>query len=212
MTTIDDARARLRTDLDDLDPAAYRWTDTELDRAINHALNALSAAIPREFRTTLQTTPGSRDISLATLKPRTRVAYVEYPTGQYPPVYVPFSVWGDLLTLLIDSAPSTAANVNIYWHAAHVLDQSGSSLEGPLVDILLDGATAYAADQWTSYATNRINLGGPEVSRQYAALANRKMQAFRAALKRAGPAASVRISRLYTPEEPAPTQSTDPGP
>jgi hypothetical protein len=211
MTTIDAVRARLRVDLDDLDPTAYRWTDAELDRHINNALNRLSLAIPRQLRTTLQTTAGSRDIWLLSLEPRLGVSRVEYPAGNYPPTYVRFAIWGSLLTIHGD-APTTAADLTVYWLAAHVLDQSGSSLDGPLVDVLLDGAAAYAASQMASYVTERVSSGGPAADKDYAAFSTRKMRAFDSALKARGSRASLRSTTLYTPTEPAPSQDSDPGP
>ena len=210
-TTIDAVRARLRVDLDDLDPTAYRWADAELDRHINHALNDLSRATPREIRTTLQTTIASRDVWLLSLEPRLGVSRVEYPAGNYPPTYVRFSLWGSLLTIQTD-APTAVEDLTVFWLAPHVLDQSGSSLDGPLVDILLDGAASYAASQLASYTADRVSSGGPTVDKDYASYANRKMQAFRAALKHLGPAASLRATTLYTPAEPAPSQDSDPGP
>jgi hypothetical protein len=210
MTTITEVRALLRRDLADLDSAAYRWTDTDLDRHITHTLNDLSDAVPRELRSTLQATATSREISVATLKPRRAVLAVEYPTGQYPPAYAQFSLWADTLTLLTDTPPSAADDVNVLWLGSHVLDDSGSTLDPPLLDILLLGATAYAADQLVSGNTEAI--WGADVDKAYAALATRKMRAFRSALKLRGPRASLRTSSLYTPAEPAPTQDTDPGP
>ena len=210
-TTIDAARARLRVDLDDLDPTAYRWTDAELERHINHALNRMSWEMPRELSSTLTTTAGSRDVSLVALEPRIRVSRVEYPSGNYPPTYVRFSLWGDRLTLLVDNPP-TVEDLVVYWLAAHVLDQSRSSLDGPLIDVLLDGAAAYAASQMASYVTERVSSGGPGADRDYAAFSTRKMRAFDQALRHHGTHASLRTSMLYTPDDPAPTQDSDPGP
>lgn len=210
-TTIDAVRSRLRVDLDDLDPAAQRWTDAELERHINHALNRMSYEMPRELSTVLTTTAGSREVSLIALETRIRVSRVEFPAGNYPPTYVRFALWGDRLTLLVDSPPDTEQLV-VYWLATHILDQSRSSLDGPLIDVLLDGAAAYAASQMASYVTERVSSGGPGADRDYAAFSTRKMRAFDQALRYHGAHASLRTSMLYTPVEPAPTQDSDPGP
>jgi hypothetical protein len=210
-TTIDAVRARLRVDLDDVDPTAYRWADAELERHINHALNRMSWEMPRELSSVLTTTAGSRDVWLIALETRIRVSRVEFPAGNYPPTYVRFSLWGDRLTLLVDNPPAVQDLV-VYWLAAHVLDQSRSSLDGPLIDVLLDGAAAYAASQMASYVTERVSSGGPGADRDYAAFSTRKMRAFDHAIRYHGTHASLRPSMLYTPDEPAPTQNTDPGP
>ena len=210
-TTIDAVRARLRVDLDDLDPTAYRWTDAELERHLNHALNRMSYEMPRELSSTLTTTTGSRDVWLIALETRIRVSRVEFPAGNYPPTYVRFALWGDRLTLLVDNPP-TGEDLIVYWLAAHVLDQSRSSLDGPLIDVLLDGAAAYAASQMASYVTERVSSGGPGADRDYAAFSTRKMRAFDQAIRHHGTHASLRPSMLYTPVEPSPGQDTDPGP
>lgn len=212
MTTIDDIRARLRLDLDDSDPASERWSNSELDRHIAHALRLLSEALPRQRKSTLTTVAGSRDLDISTLVPRIEVVAVEYPSGQYPPQYVPFSIWINTLTLLIASAPAGGQNVNLYWTAPHYLDASGTSLDQQEEEILLDGAAGYAAQQWAAFATNRVNVGGPKVVEHYSALARTKLEAFHNALLSRGRRASLRPSRLYTPAEPKPSQSTDFGP
>ena len=74
-------RGRIRKDLHDEDSQNYRWTDTVLDRHIDHAVRELSFALPREQTATLSTTAGSRDLSLSSLTDLVQVEAVEYPTG-----------------------------------------------------------------------------------------------------------------------------------
>jgi len=212
MTTIDDIRARLRFDLDDTDPANRRWADDELDRHIGHALRVLSEAIPRQRKSTLTTVANNRDLDISTLVPRIEVIAGEYPTGQYPPEYVPFSIWIDTLTMLIDGAPAGGQSVNLYWTAPHYLDVSGTSLELQDEEILVDGATGYAAQQWASFAINRVNVGGPDTVEHYRVLARSKLDVFHNALLSRGRRGSLRKGRLYTPAEPKPSQTTDFGP
>ena len=53
MTILSDIRTRIRKDLRDTDSLAYRWTDVQLDRHIERALNELSIAIPQEKLATI---------------------------------------------------------------------------------------------------------------------------------------------------------------
>ncbi len=101
-------RALVRRDLHDEDASNYRWTNDEIDRHIARAVKELSLAAPLSSQATLTTTEGSRDLSLASLTGLVAVEAVEYPVGQYPPSYAPFSVWADTLTLLVDAAPLAA--------------------------------------------------------------------------------------------------------
>lgn len=212
MTTISDIRSRVRTDLHDEDSQNYRWTDAELDRHIGRAVNELSLAAPLEAKTTLTTTAGSRDISIASLSDRVAVEALEYPTGKYPPVYVQFSIWIDTLTMLIDGAPGGSENVDAYYTKLHTLDSSSSTIPQALEDLVATGAAGYAALEWASFATNRVNVGGEEVWRQYLAWGQELISAFLKGLANQGRKSSVRSRRLYTPSRLPEDKTTVIGP
>ena len=207
-----DMRARLRKDLHDEDSQNYRWTDGELDRHIGHAVRELSLAVPLEAKATLTTTAGSRELSLSSLTDLVAIEAVEYPVGQYPPLYVRFSVWANTLTLLVDGAPSGGENVYVYYAKLHTLDASSSTIPTPLEDLVAIGATGYAALEWASYATNRVNLGGEETWRNYLIWGQERLAAFMKGLAKHGRKNAVRLRQLYRPYEPPANQTTDWGP
>ena len=211
-TTLTTIRARVRQDLHDEDSSNYRWTDAVLERHIARALRELSNAIPREQKTTLSTSAGSRDLSISSLTDMVRVVAVEYPTGQYPPLYVGYSIWQTTLTLLIDDAPGGAEDVNVYWHRLHTLDSSTSTLDASNEDILVPGAAGYAALDWASFASNRVNVGGEATYRYYKDFADTALAFFHGELRRVGLSGCVRTNQLYSPALPKPSQNTDPGP
>jgi len=153
-------RARLRKDLHDEDPENYRWTDDELNRHIEHAVRELSLASPLECKATLTTTSGSRELSLSSLDGLVGIEAVEYPVGRYPKSYVRFSQWADKLTLLIEKTPDGEEDVHVYYGALHTLGQDSSTVPSMLDELVVMGASAYAAIEWSSYATNRVNVGG----------------------------------------------------
>lgn len=211
-TTLTTIRDRVRQDLHDEDASNYRWTNAVLDRHIARALRELSHALPREQKTTLTTTAGSRDLSIASLTDLVRIVAGEYPTGKYPPIYVQFSLWQTTLTLLIDGAPAGAESVNVYWHQLHTLDATSSTLETWAEDLLATGAAGYAAQDWASFATNRVNVGGEDTYRFYKDFAQGALRTFRSELQRLGRLGHLRTADLYVPAAPRPSQSTDPGP
>src|SRR5690606_33044459 len=147
-------RARVRKDLRDEDAANERWPDGTLDRHIERAVREVSLAAPLEATATLQTTAGSRDLSVAALADRVSIDAVEYPVGFYPPSLVPFSAWGDTLTLLIDRVPGDGEDVIVRYAELHTLDGSGTTLPERLHDLVATGAAAYAALEWAGYAIN----------------------------------------------------------
>ncbi|MBI4236375.1 MAG: hypothetical protein HY688_03350 [Chloroflexi bacterium] len=212
MTTLADIRTRVRKELHDEDATAYRWTDTVLDRHIARALGELALAAPREMVASPTTTAGSRDVSLASLASRVVVEAVEYPTGRYPPSLVPFSLWGDTLTLLVDTVPAGGEALKVYYGALHTLDATTSTLPAALEETLVTGAAAYAALEWANYAVNRINVGGEEVWRQYLAWGQERLADFQGQLARTGRRAALRLRQLYRPAQPPASQSTDWGP
>jgi len=205
-------RALVRRDLHDEDAQSYRWSDDELDRHVARAVRETSLASPLESEATLTTTPDSRELSLTSLSDRVVVEAVEYPVGQYPAVYVPFSLWGDTLTLLVDSAPLSAQSAKVFYGKLHTLDESGSTLPAALEDVVATGAAGYAALEWASFATNRVNTGGSETWRDYLVWGEQRLAAFSAALARHGHRSTVRVRRLYTPALSMEGQAGEPRP
>lgn len=199
-------RTRVRRDLHDEDAAAYRWTDDELDRHIARAVRELTLAAPQEARAVLTTSAGARDLSVASLSDRISVEAVEYPTGNYPPSYVPFSLWGDTLTLLVDAPPASAQEVAVYYTRAHVLDGVTSTVPPALEDVVATGAAGFAALEWANFAVNRVNAGGDDTWRRYLVWGQERVAAFNAALVRHARNNAVRVRRLYAPAAPLNSQ------
>ncbi len=205
---LSEMRTRVRRDLHDEDPENQRWTDDELDRHIERAVRELSLAIPLEAKAPLTTSEGSRDISLASLSDLVAVEAVEYPVDKYPPSYIPFSLWADTLTLLVDATPPGDQSVNVYYGEMHTLDATTSTIPPHLEELVATGAAAYAALEWASFATNRINVGGQDVWRQYLTWGQERLAVFSRALAKHSRRNAVRVRRLYTPATSPVDQST----
>lgn len=195
MTTLGDFRAWARRDLKDEDAGSYRWTDSEIDRHVDHAVRIYSHYHPIEQRTALTTTSGSREISLAGLVDRLGVARVEYPAGQYPPVYVPFTVWGDLLRLVTDRTPS-GDDCAVYWLEAQTVDDTSSTVPAAHETLITTGAAGYAAEAWASYATNRVNVDLQAVE-HYTTFAARRLLEFQHGLEALTSSRRIRLHQLY---------------
>ena len=196
-------RTRVRRDLRDTYASEERWSDDDLNRHIHRALQELSLAAPREATATLQTAAGSRDLSVSTLADRVTIDALEFPTGQYPPSFIAFSLWADTLTMLIDGEPSGSQDVVVYYSWLHTLDDSGSTLAPALEDLVATGAGAYAALEWASFATNRVNVGGAKTWRHYHIWAQDRLAAFARALAKHGRERRMRSRRLYVPADGA---------
>ncbi len=212
MSNLATIRAAVRIDLQDEDATNERWANDTLDRHIERAVLEYSHVSPLEKKSTLQTAQDSRDVDVSSLSSPVRIVAAEHPTGQYPPAYVPFSLWGDTLTLDLAGAPSGTPNVNIYWHAVHTINGTVSFPDSH-DDIIAGGAAGYAALEWSSFSSNRLNVGGDDVWGRYMEFANVRLAGFRQQLSTLPSAKRARTSRLYTPVDVRFTsQSTDPGP
>lgn len=205
MTTITGLRDALRIELHDEDEE--RWADDVLDRHLLRAAQELAFVWPREQKTMLQTTAGSRDVSTSTLTSLVRILAVEYPAGRYPAEYVQFSHFAGTLTLLVEQAPAGVEDVAVYWGSLHTLDSMTSTLPPAAEDAVVTGAAAYAAIEWASFATNRGNLSGPDAVDDYLAWGEGRLARFHAMLSRFGDSGRLRASRLFVPARAEASQS-----
>ncbi|MCJ7606092.1 MAG: hypothetical protein MUO19_08710 [Dehalococcoidales bacterium] len=208
---LSDMRTLVRRDLHDEDSSNYRWTNDELDRHIGHAAKELSECLPHEQKTDMETTPGSRELDISAVTGRVMVEAVEYPAGQYPRRFQPFSLWGDVLTILGDEMPD-GSDATVYYGKIHTLDSQGSTIPVLHEDLVCGGACGYAAVEWAIYAVNRVNAGGVASPGEFLAWGKQKLDAFRRELRRLGRRNRVRVSSLYVPAFPANSKTTDYGP
>lgn len=202
-TTLTTMRTRLRRELHDEDAAAYRWLDAVLDRHLARALREVSLVLPREVKTSLSTTAGSRDLSLTSLADLVRIEAVEYPTGQWPPSYAQHSVFQSTLTLLTDAAPAGIEPVCVFWGQLHTLDAGTSTLPSIAEDVVVTGASAYAALEWANFASNRANVAGTAAFDNYRAWGEDRLRLFREQLREFGERARLRPGALFAPQRPA---------
>lgn len=146
MPTITDYRAQLRLDLMDPAGSAQRFSDADLDRAIQRAVAAYQLAAPRPASVQLTTTPGSRELSLVGLPDLLEVWTVEWPVGAYPRRFRRFRLSPDrlVLELLVEGPPAKAEPVNLEYGATHFVDTGQSTIPPEHVALLLRGAYGYA--------------------------------------------------------------------
>ena len=209
---LSEMRDRLRKDLHDEDPLEQRWTDSELDRHIQRTVREFSLSVPLEAKATLSTTAGSRDLSVAGLTDLVAIEAVEHPVDDYPAAYVPFSIWLSTLTMLVQSPPAAVEDVNVYHTKLHTLDATTSTLPERFEGVVATGAAAYAALEWASFATNRVNVGGQDVWRDYLTWGRQRLADFQRELARHGRRNAVRVRRLYRPATTPVDQATVEGP
>jgi hypothetical protein len=89
--------------------------------------------------------------------------------------------------------------VVVRYSKLHTLDATSSTLPAALEDVVATGAAAYAALEWASYATNRVNVGGADAWSHFHTWGAERMAAFHKALAKYGRERRLRSRRLYVP-------------
>lgn len=207
MTAIADMITAVRKDLHDEDAAAYRWTDAHLTRHIERAVAEISEVMPLEAVATVVTTNASRIVDVSAVTGIVGILAVEYPVGNWPRTFVQFEWYGGVLTLITDLMP-TGDNCTVYYTKVQSIGATQTFGSEVNHSVAL-GAAAYAALEWASWATNRINAD-PTAQQRYGVDGERWLGEFNTWLARKRRKVGVR--RLYTPTEPEQSKTTDWGP
>jgi hypothetical protein len=189
-------RTLVRRDLKDEDNSNYRWQDNEIDRAIARAVLELSRYIPREMKTTVATTDGSREIDISALTDRVSVDRVEFPVGRTPQQFQRFIIYADTIFLTGD-VEGDGENCYIYWGKVHTLDGSISTIPGHLEDILALGAGAYAVLAQAQYRSDVAGIGGDRADTDYQGWGKAMLKEFKSQLKRFGRSRKLRVGTLF---------------
>jgi len=85
-----------------------------------------------------------------------KVEKAEYPTRQWPRDKKDVEVFGDIVTLKVDSEPADGDEVFLYCHKVHQLTESASTLTADLEKVLVDGAVALTARSWLNNMRDQI--------------------------------------------------------
>jgi len=113
-----DIRARVREDLQDTDSANYRWTNDEVDGAIERVVREFSFFLPSEQQIDIATTLGSRDIDISSLTKRLKIFSLEFPLDCHPRSFQKFELYMATLTMQDEGDGSDA---RIRWGKQHTL-------------------------------------------------------------------------------------------
>ena len=148
--TLSEFRSSLRSELFDPADDEPRFSDADLDHAIDRALTELSRVVPWTRDATLTTSPDSRLVDLGSLSDVWSVEGVEWPTGVYPPEHCTFMVLPTsagtpgFVFLLVPEAPSAVDPVRVRWGSKHVASDSIWTLPESYTGLLTTGAYAHA--------------------------------------------------------------------
>jgi len=148
--------ARVREDLQDEDEANYRWTNDQVDGAIERVVREFSIVKPIQQQDDIATVESSREIDISSLEGLIRVESVEFPIGQNPSHYQKFRIWQDTLQM-DDEGDGNDARVR--WYKEHTLAES-STIPSQFEEIIVLGATGYLASSASVYTVDKATIAG----------------------------------------------------
>jgi hypothetical protein len=170
-TDLDDWTDRLELALQDTGNA--RWSAADLAEAIRKAVEEYSLVDPNETVTEITLTAAGREVDISALTGRLRVTRAWWPytssDPEYPPNWVDFEEWGDVLFLSAGAEPEIGDVVRVWYVSMHQLEGLAGATATTLPDdaqtIILTGAAGYAAKARAAELPEELNIDSDVVKR-----------------------------------------------
>jgi hypothetical protein len=188
-------RARVREDLQDTDAANYRWTDDEIDGAIDRVVGEYSLAAPIEQQDDLPTTEGDTELDISTLTGIVEVESVEFPVGQSPKYLQHTEYWAGRLYMR-DQGDGTRARVR--WLKKHTLAAGSTTIPAEHDEIIVLGATGYLAMSASAATVDRAFIAGRYGTTSYKAWGIERLKRYDQQLKQIAQTSRLIRRQLYT--------------
>ena len=185
-------RARVREDLQDTDSENYRWTDDEVDGAIDRVVTEYSLHAPIEQQDDIATTDGDTELDISSLTGLLKIESVEFPIGQAPKYLQRTEYWAGHL-YMEDEGDGEDARVR--WLKKHTLTAEFTTIPAEHEEIIVLGATGYLAMSAAAYTVDRASIAGRHATINFKAWGKERLNRYDKKLK-----ASSRTSRVIQRE------------
>ena len=185
-------RARTRQDLEDTDSANYRWTDNEVDGAIQRVVREFSLARPIQQKNDIATTDSSTELDISSLSGLIAIASVEFPIGEAPPYCQYFELWGATLYM---QDKGSGDDARVRWYKEHTLDATSTTIPAQFEEIIVLGATGYLAASASAYTVDRASIAGKWATINFLKWGQERLELYQKKLK-----AISRSNRLISRE------------
>jgi hypothetical protein len=190
-------RSRAREDLQDTDSENYRWTDDEVDGAIQRVVDEYSSVAPIQQQDDITTTDGDTEVDVSGLSGLLKVESVEFPLGESPRHMQHFDYWAGTLTME-DEGDGTKARVR--WLKKHSLTTEATTIPTEHDEIIVLGSTAYLAMSASANTVDRAFIAGRYGTISYREWAVERFKRYDSRLRQAAHASKVIGRELYTEE------------
>ena len=190
-------RARVREDLQDTDSQNYRWTDHEVDGAIERVVTEYSLHAPIEQQNDIATTEDDTELDISSLSGLLKIELVEFPIGQSPKYYQRTEYWAGKL-YMEDEGDGEDARVR--WLKKHTLAAGSTTIPAEHDEIIVLGATGYLAMSASVYTVDRASIAGRYGTTSYRAWGKERLDRYDRKLKQVSQANRIIRRQLYTDE------------
>jgi len=190
-------RARVREDLQDTDSQNYRWTDDEVDGAIDRVVTEYSLHAPIEQQDDIATTAGDTKLDISSLTGLLEIESVEFPIGRSPKYLQKTEYWAGHL-YMEDEGNGNDARVR--WLKKHILTAESTTIPTEHEEIIILGATGYLAMSASAYTVDRARIAGRHATINYKAWGKERLDRYDKKLKGVSRTSEVIPHQLYTDE------------
>jgi hypothetical protein len=190
-------RARVREDLQDIDSQNYRWTDDEVDGAIDRVVMEYSLYAPIEQQDDIATTEGDTELDISTLSGLLKVQSVEFPIGYKPKYFQRTEYWAGHLYM---DDEGNGKNARVRWLKKHTLAASSTTIPTEHDEIIVLGATGYLALSASAYTVDRASIAGRHATINFKAWGIERLKRYDQQLQQIARANKVISKQLYTEE------------
>jgi hypothetical protein len=188
-------RARVREDLQDTDSQNYRWTDDEINGAIERVVQEYSLVAPIEQQDDIATTDGDIELDISSLTGLLEIESVEFPIGEQPKSLQRIEYWAGKL-YIEDEGDGEDARVR--WLKRHTLDAGSSTIPAEHEEIIILGATGYLAMSASAYTVDRASIAGRYATINYKDWGKERLSCYDRKLKAIARTSRVIQRQLYS--------------
>ncbi len=188
-------RARVREDLQDTNSEDYRWTDDEVDGAIDRAVMEYSLHAPIEQQTDIATTDGDTELDISSLTDLLKIESVEFPMGQTPKYYQRREWYAGHLYM---DDEGNGDDARVRWLKKHTLDAQSTTIPTEHEEIIVLGATGYLAMSASAYTVDRASIAGRHATINYKAWGKERLDRYDKKLRAVSRSSKVISRELYT--------------
>jgi hypothetical protein len=190
-------RARVREDLQDTDSENYRWTDDEVDGAIDRVVMEYSIHAPIQQQDDIATTDGDTELDISTLTGLLKVESVEFPIGESPKHMQRIEYWAGSLYMQDEG---NGEDARVRWLKKHTLAAESSTIPTEHDEIIVLGATGYLAMSASASTVDRAFIAGRYGTQSYRQWAKDRLARYDFKLKEISHTNRVIRRNLYAEE------------